>query len=487
MFSNISLAAVLVEALLLILTITIILVIGLLRIMSVRTRKNSQSSHYDKLWVHTNQSPIGFSSNACRRKNKVITGNKRDYENKKLTFLTQSPQSYENWQETEHIKSLENVVFQNLTFASKQPEQEIELRKNENTPSQTFVDVETVSLGNGEGLYDVTSQIPMETTKAEEGNKLTQMVKLTAPNKVPMKQGNVDSIEETHIEVTCHGTSESVETPNSENEDTMTQTCEESAVAQGGEYDDTVLKKKLRTVEDVDEIYDVIENQEATRNDSQIPCVEAYAVHTIPVVPCVDAYAVCSLPTISKGPVSAKNESSKSSEYEERTDECNEDNKPPPAPVDFDSIEDIYVEVGTYSPEADTSDSEGIEDEETMTQNSQNNDECGEYDVIAMNRRIKKPRNIENVEEIYDVVVNQLATGKDSSSKIQHLPTVPSSTVHARPVIIVPKSTVQTNAVTTVPTPTVQHVHAYAVCTVPALSKIAKNAGADDKDAAFSQ
>ena len=467
MFSKISLATVLVEALLLILTTTIILVIGLLRIMSMRTRKSSQSSHYDKLWVHTNQSPIGFSSNACRQKNKVITGNKRDYENKKLTFLTQSPQSYENWQETEHNKSLENVVFQNLTFSSKQQEQEIELRKNENT-RQTFADVETVSLGNGKGLYDITSQTPMETMKAEEGNKLTQMVKLTSPNKVP-----IDSIEETHIEVA--GTSERVETPDSENEDTMTQTCEEGAqVAQGGEYDDTVLEKKPRTVEGVDEIYDVIENQGATRNDSKILCVEAYAVHTIPVVPRVDAYAVCSLPTISKGPVSSNNEGSKSSEYEQQSDECNEDNKPPPAPADFDSIEDIYVEVGTYSPKADTSDSEGIEDEETMTRNSQKNVECGEYDEIAMNRRIKKPRNIGNVEEIYDVVVNQLATGKNSSSKIQCLPTLASLAVHA-------------HAVTTVPKSTVQHVHAYAVCTVPALSKIGKNAGADDKDAAFSQ
>ena len=254
----------------------------------------------------------------------------------------------------------------------------------------------------------------METTKAEEGNKLTQMVQLTSPNKVPMKQGNVDSIEETHIEDACHGTSERVETPDSENEDTMTQTCEEGAVAQDGEYDDTVLKKKLRTVESVDEIYDVIENQEATRNDSQIPCVEAYAVHTIPVVPHVDAYVVCSLPTIFNGPVSTNNESSKSSEYEQQSDEYNEDNKSPPAPVDSDSIEDIYVEVGTYSPEADTSDSEGIEDEEAMTQNSQKNVKCGEYDVIAMNRRIKKPRNIGNVKEIYDVVVNQLATGRDS-------------------------------------------------------------------------
>ena len=386
MFSKISLATVLVEALLLILTTTIILVIGLLRIMSMRTHKNSQSSHYDKLWVHTNQSPIGFSSNACRRKNKVITGNKRDYENKKLTFLTQSPQSYENWQETEHFKSLENAVFQNVIFASKQQEQKIELRKKENTPSQTFVDVETVSLGNGKGLYDVTSQIPMETTKGEEDNKLTQMVKFTSPNKVPM-----DSIEETHIEDACHGTSERVETPDSENEDTMTQTCEEGAVAQDGEYDDTVLQKKPRTVEGVDEIYDVIENQEATRNDSQIPCVEAYAVHTIPVVPCVDAYAVCSLPTISKGPVSANNEGSKSSEYEEQSDECNEDNMQPPAPVDFDSIEDIYVEVGTYSLKADTSDSEGIEDEEATTKNSQENVECGacrrKNKVITGNKR----------------------------------------------------------------------------------------------------
>ena len=328
-FSKISLATVLVEAMLLILTTTIILVIVIRHIrMSKKTHKNSPSSQYDKLWVHTNQNSLRVSSNACRQKNKGITGitgNKRDDRNMKLT---QSPQCSEKRKETENIKSLENAVFQSLTFASKQQEQEIELRQNENAPSETFVDVETVSLGNGEGLYDFTGQIPMETTaksKAEKRCKLKQMVQLS----------------EIHIEDACHGTSERAETPDSENEDTMTQTCEEGAVAQDREHDEMV-KMKPDNVESVD-------------------------------------------------------------------------------------------------------------------------------DVIAMNCKIKKPRNIG------DVVVNQLATGKESSSKVQDIEAYAVS------------NAVPAYAVSTVPASKVRHVEPYAVSAVPALSNIAKKTGADDKDAVVSK
>ena len=350
MFSKISLATVLVEALLLILTITIILVIVIRHIrMSKKTRKNSPSSQYDKLWVHTNQNSLRSSSNACRQKNKGITGNKRDDKNTKLTCSTESPKNLEKKKETENIKSLENAVFQSLTFANKKQEQEIELTQNENAPSETFVDVETVSLGNGEGLYDVTGQIPMETTaklKAEERYKSKEMVQPSDPNKAFVKLGNVDFIEETHIEDACHGTSESVETPDSENEDTMTQTCEEGAVAQDRENDEMV-KMKPGTVESVDGII--------------------------------------------------------------------------------------------------------------------------EYDVIAINRRIKKQRNIGNM------VVNQLATGKESSSKVQHIGAYAVS------------NAVPAYAVSTVPASKVPHVEPYAVSAVPALSKIAKKTGADDKDAVVSK
>ena len=343
-FSNISLATVLVEALLLILITIIILVIIIRHIrMSKKTRKNSPSSQYDKLWVHTNQNSLRSSSNTCRQKNIGITGNKRDNKNKKLTCSTQSPlyECYENWQETEHIKSLENADFQSLTFTNKKQEQEIELRQNENAPSETFVDVETVSLGDGEGLYDVTGQIPMETTaksKAEKRCKLKQMVQLSDSNKA--------FIEEIHIEDACYGTSERVETPDSENEDTITQTCEEGAVAQDRENDEMV-KMKLDTVESVDDVI--------------------------------------------------------------------------------------------------------------------------EYDMIAMNRKIKKPRNIG------DVVVNQLATGKESSSKVPHIEAYAVS------------NAVPAYAMSTVPASKVRHVKPYAVSAVPALSKIVKKTGADDKDAVVSQ
>ena len=317
--------------------------------MSKKTRKNSPSSQYDKLWVHTNQNSLRSSSNACKQKNIGITGNKRDDKNTKLTSSTQSPKNLNKRKETENIKSLENAVFQGLTFASKKQEQEIELRQNENAPSETFVDVETVSLGNGEGLYDVTGQLPIETTaksKAEKRWKLKQMVKLSDPNKVFVNQGNVDTIEETRIEVACHGTSESFETPDSENEDTMTQTCEEGAVVQDRENDEMV-KMKPKTVESVDDVI--------------------------------------------------------------------------------------------------------------------------EYNVIAMNRKIKKPKNIGNV------VVDQSATGKESSSKVQDIEAYAVS------------NAVPACAVSTMPASKVQHVEPYAVSAVPALSKIAKKTGADDKDAVVSK
>ena len=346
MFSKISLATVLVGAFLLILTTTIILVIILRHIrMSKNTCKNSPSSQYDKLWVHTNQNSLRSPSNTCRQKNVGINGNKRDDKNKKLTCLTQSPlyECYENWQETEHIKSLENTDFQGLTIANQKQEQEIELIQNENAPSETFVDVETVSLGNGEGLYDVTGQIPVETTaksKAKKRCKLKQMVQFSDSNKAFVKHGNGDFIEETHIQVACHGTSERAETPDSENEDTMTQTCEEGAVAQDRKNDEMV-KMKPETFESVD-------------------------------------------------------------------------------------------------------------------------------DVIAMNRIVKKPKNIGNV------VVNQLATGKESSSKVQHIEAYAVS------------NAVPAYAVSTVPASKVRHVEPYAVSAVPALSKIAKKTGADDKDVVVS-
>ena len=172
------------------------------------------------------------------------------------------------------------------------------------------------------------------------------MVQFPDSNKAFVKQGNVDSIEETHIEDACHGTSERVETPDSENEDTMTQTCEEGAVAQDRENDEMV-KMKPDTVQSVDDVI--------------------------------------------------------------------------------------------------------------------------EYDVIAMNHRIKKPRKIGNV------VVNQLATGKESSSKVQHIEAYAVS------------NAVPAYALSTVPASKVQHVEAYAVSAVPALSKIAKKTGADDKDAVVSK
>ena len=72
-------------------------------------------------------------------------------------------------------------------------------------------------------------------------------------------------------------------------------------------------------------------------------------------------------------------------------------------------------------------------------------EKCPEYATVAMNHKTKKPRNVKAVEGIYDVVVNQLATRKASSS-------------------------------------TPSHVEPYAVCTLPTLSKVPRNQCAVGKD-----
>lgn len=64
---------------------------------------------------------------------------------------------------------------------------------------------------------------------------------------------------------------------------------------------------------------------------------------------------------------------------------------------------------------------------------------AAKYDDIKMNRKIRKPRNIEDVEEIYDVVVDQLSTRKESvGSKITAyaMYTVPATTMSELPTTV---------------------------------------------------
>ena len=88
---------------------------------------------------------------------------------------------------------------------------------------------------------------------------------------------------------------------------------------------------------------------------------------------------------------------------------------------DLSHIEEIYAEVSRHTPreKVKASDSdERSEEEATGLQPPQVvvPQTGAEYDDVVLNRRIKKPKNIEDVEEIYDVVVNQLTTRKDSTS-----------------------------------------------------------------------
>ena len=88
---------------------------------------------------------------------------------------------------------------------------------------------------------------------------------------------------------------------------------------------------------------------------------------------------------------------------------------------DLSHIEEIYAEVSRHTPreKVKASDSnERSEEEATGIQPPQVvvPQTGAEYDDVVLNRRIKKPKNIEDVEEIYDVVVNQLTMRKDSTS-----------------------------------------------------------------------
>ena len=102
-------------------------------------------------------------------------------------------------------------------------------------------------------------------------------------------------------------------------------------------------------------------------------------------------------------------------------------------PVDMESVEEIYVEIPNRIPErvsiASGEDTEWdtewedteYEDDDTTAQSEatpatyQDSAQAEKYyDDISMHRKIKKPKNIDDVEEIYDIVVNQLASRKDS-------------------------------------------------------------------------
>ena len=243
----------------------------------MKQHKHTESTHYDKLWVHTNQRFNDF------RKNKMDT-KARDHEYDKLDTFIQPQKSYTTRQQTEHI----NLEYENSTFVNK-PGGKI-------VPSQTEVDIETVQLaeqvGNGEGLYDVTGLVSVEKVTAEEESNCDNYIGVQ-PITPDCELGECPKDRAMEKEAEDEDESSTIKVPQ---------------IAEGEELYDTAVNcgrmKKPKNVENVEEIYDVVVSQLATRNNNQdrmVPRVAAYAVCTVPmptVPPRVDAYAVCTLPAI---------------------------------------------------------------------------------------------------------------------------------------------------------------------------------------------
>ena len=137
-----------------------------------------------------------------------------------------------------------------------------------------------------------------------------------------------------------------------------------------------------------------------------------------------------------------KEDMGSSSGFEEGSNESQQitfDCSKPPVAEDF--SKEMHVEVNSNKQKKSVSPTKNCA---AVTKTPQE-ETFPEYTTVAMNHKTKKSRSVKVVEEIYDVVVNQLATRKASSS-------------------IPPR------------------VEPYAVCTLPALCKAPQNQCVVDKD-----
>ena len=289
------------------------------------------------------------------------------------------------------IKSQSNVVLQSFTSKKQGVEN---VRESDITPSQTSIEIETELLGNGEGLYDVTGQLPTKiAANVKEENNYSVLVKPTSHNAGTEKLG-LQSTEGMYCEVG--------------DEERVIQTHEQDAVPQSGEYSVITMSHGIK---------------KSMNNDEMVPSSTSYSL-TSP-----NEKDTGSSPGFEEG-------SNNGSLGQQATHQSSK----PPVAEEF--LKDMNVEGGnskklkqavppTKKPAAVT---------ETPQEGK-----LPEYATVAMNRKTKKSRNVKAVEGIYDVVVNQLAARKGSSS-------------------------------------TPLHVEPYAVGTLPALSKVLRNQCAVGKD-----
>ena len=357
----------------------IILAICLIKIYA-RKRKHSEST-YDKLWVHTSESFNKVGNN----KDKQAKRREYEYDTSQTTRSSQTTRTYDIVQD---INSQTNVVLQSFTF-EKQGVQNT--RGSDIIPSQTSIEIETELQGNGEGLYDVTGQLPMKIAANVEED-FSVLVKPSSHNAGTEKLG-LQSTEGMYCEVG--------------DEERVIQTHKQDAVPQSGEYSMITMSHGIK---------------KTMNNDEMVPPSTSYSL-TSP-----NEENTGSSPGFEEG----SNDGSLSHQATHQSSK-------PPVAEDF--LKEMHVEGGSSNKRKQAVPQ--TKKPAAVTKTPQEG-KFPKYATVAMNRKTKKPSNVKAVEGIYDVVVNQLATRKASSS-------------------------------------TLPHVEPYAVCTLPALSEVPQNQGAVGK------
>ena len=352
----------------------------------------------------------------------------------------------------EDLDSIEVIYVEVESFSHKKVAKETE---GEDYDSLTQTSEESVALTAQAGEYD---EILMRTDKLRNDVEVVEIYdEIVNPSSARERLGSrlkesteqqqtfqisrlqktqdLELIEEMYVNVASHAT---IQHP---------QKC--AAVTPEGKECDYIeflhcRVKKPNHIEDVEEIYDVVVTKMATRKDFTMSSrVESYSVPAPYEVAMSSNKAYVPSESVSGDEIIMKTVKPRndvedaeiyddivipSSEVKENTEQQHTSQSYKlQEPQDLESIEEnVYVTSHAQEDLAETTASRPTHSEDVILQLPQ---ECAavrpqgsEYDYIeSLHRRIKKPKNIKDVEEMYDVVVNQLATRKNSetSSSIQ--------------------------------------------------------------------
>ena len=396
------LATVLGETVLLILALITIIILAICLIKWTRKRKHSESA-YDKLWVHTRQGCNRFGNNGVKR---------RDNEHNAFTLSSQQMRTYET------VQDRDNVVLQTLTFRKQGAES---VREGAMVSNQTSIEIETELIGNEEGLYDVMGKCPTKVnanSTIEEESSCSGVIQPTSHN-CQTEKLDVHSTEEMDFEVESNNSEEIESVAESADEETesvdeeiesvdegaVIQTHQRDVAAQSGEYSEITMSHGIKKSMNIEEIYDAV------------------------MVP----------PATSDGLISTEKENTGNSSGYEEGSNGSQSQSTTPQSQSLPMPEHDKVSSCNQKKTIDSTEKQSV-DEKATTNTPQKG-----MQVVPKGAEYAKPRKVKVVAEIYDVVVNQLATTKASSS-------------------------------------TPPHVEPYAVCTLPTLSKAPQNPCAAGKD-----